>query len=52
MAEAGGIDVLGPDLKSQHALFPLEIVIDGNRTKNTPKHTNCHDFLVPDAQDC
>lgn len=33
LAEAGGIAQLGPDLKSQHAPFPLEILIDGNQTK-------------------
>lgn len=42
LAVAGGIALLRPDLKSQHAPFPLEIVIGGNQTKthqNTPTAT-------------
>lgn len=40
LAPAGGILVLGPDLKSQHAPFPLDVVIDGNQTKT-------HQLLQP-----
>lgn len=50
LAAAGGIALLGPDLNSQSAPFPLEVIIDGNQTK-TPKHTDGYSLLVPAARD-
>lgn len=35
LAAVGGIALLGPDLMSQHALLPLEVVNDGNQIKHT-----------------
>lgn len=49
MAAAGGIVLSGPDPKSQHAPFPLEIVIDGNRTKTHQNTPTAAGFLEPDV---
>lgn len=56
LAVTGGIVLLRPDLNSQHAQFPLEVVIDGNQTKthqNTPiaaaSNASCSGFLESDV---
>lgn len=50
LALADGIALLGPDLKSWHAWFPLEIVIDGNQTKTHQwlSCASCSGFLECD----